>query len=61
MRKMFRCPLWEQPDLFRPMPSRPNWVMLSKEIRQKVLQLLARLLKTAHEQNGAAVKEVGDE
>jgi hypothetical protein len=67
MRKSFRRRSWdprdlrEQPDLFRPMPQRPVWGMLPKEIRQKALQLLARLMNTAHDRNGAAAKEVSDE
>jgi hypothetical protein len=61
MRKPLRRPLWEQFDLFRPLPPRPTWRTLPKEIRQKVLRLLARLLGTAHSQSAVAAKEVNDE
>jgi hypothetical protein len=65
MRKTLRRFLWEQPELFRPTPQRPIWRTLPSEVRQKTLQLLARLLRTAHGQDhnrsGAAAKEVGDE
>jgi hypothetical protein len=65
MRKTIRRPLWEQPDLFRPTPQRPTWRTLPNEVRQKILQLLARLTRKAHNrsdaQRGVAAKEVGDE
>jgi hypothetical protein len=68
MRKILRRSLWEQPDLFRSTPQRPTWRTLPSEVRQKTLQLLACLLKTAHGQvgkdrdrSGAVAKEVDDE
>jgi hypothetical protein len=65
MRKTLRRSLWEQPELFRATPQRPIWRTFPSEVRQKTLQLLARLLRTGHGQDqdrsGAAVKEVGDE
>jgi len=61
MRKTFRRPLWEQLNLFRSAPPRPAWRTLPKEARQKALPLLARLLRTAHNQSAVAAKEVGDE
>jgi hypothetical protein len=61
MRKTIRRSPYEQLDLFRPPPQRPTWMTLPKEIQQKVLQLLARLMSMAHSRSGAAAKEVGDE
>lgn len=61
MRKTSRRSPYEQLDLFRPTPQRPTWTTLPKEIQQKVLQLLARLMSMAHTRSGAAAKEVGDE
>jgi hypothetical protein len=68
MGKILRRSLWEQPELFRSMPQRPTWRSLPDEVRQKTLQLLARLLRTAHAQIhnrsgavAAAAKEVDNE
>jgi hypothetical protein len=61
MRKTIRRPLWEQPELFQSTPLRPTWENLPKEVRQKVLQLLAQLVRSAHNPSGTAGKEVGDE
>jgi hypothetical protein len=65
MRKTFRRSLWEQPELFRATPQRPIWRTLPSEVRQKTLQLLARLMRTADAQDqdrsDAVAKEVADE
>jgi hypothetical protein len=51
-----------QPDLFTPLPQRPNWAALPPEIRAKVLPLLTRLLRTVQNRRRAANdKEVGHE
>jgi hypothetical protein len=61
MSKTIRRSAHEQLDLFRPTPQRPSWKTLPKEIQQRIVQLLARLINLAHTRSGAAAKEVGDE
>jgi hypothetical protein len=69
MRKTLRRSLWDQPELFRTTPQRPTWRVFPSEVRQRALQLLARLMRTAHnhdqdnahDRSGAVAKEVGDE
>ena len=61
MSKTIRRSAHEQLDLFRPTPQRPSWRTLPKEIQQRIVQLLARLMSMAHSRSGAAAKEVGDE
>ena len=48
----------EQPDLFRPAPTGPEWRTLPEEARRRAVALLARLMR-----EGAAgrLREAGDE
>lgn len=42
-----RSPRPNQPDLFTPPPVRPTWQSLPLETRQRLLRLLARMLRSA--------------
>ena len=48
----------EQPDLFRPTPTRPEWRALPEQVRRRTVALLAQLMR-----EGAAARrpESGDE
>ena len=39
-----RTSRYEQLDLFRPRPDRPAWTALPEDVRNEVLELLARIL-----------------
>jgi hypothetical protein len=62
---MRRTPrLWvEQRDFFVPRPQRPTWWNLPAEVRQKMVQLLAQLLRDHRNRPTAPAngKEVADE
>ena len=47
----------EQPDLFRPAPTGPEWRTLPEEARRQAVALLARLMR----EGAAARREAGDE
>ena len=47
----------EQPDLFRPSPTAPQWRTLPEEARRRAVALLAQLMR----EGAAAGREAGDE
>lgn len=53
----------DQLKLFRPAPVLPQWTLLPPEVRQKVLSLLARLLRHHRRRllGGGPEEEVRDE